>query len=175
MKNAIILLFILMFLSCGMETFVLQNGFSKAPINLKYYREKVSFDSALTKIIDTEAVYEEYSDRYSTIQIHDDYINFLRFYSNGCFSIFYSSKNKLEKNMFNPNYSGYRGYFYKKNKEIKFDKFGEINQMKEFGKLSGTITVKGDTVYMYTKKYNDTQIFIKTKTPKELLNFNADW
>lgn len=175
MKKYIVILVSLFTFSCGMKTFTLQNGFSKAPVNPSQYIEKMPFDNTLIKIIDTDAVYEEYSDNYSLIKKYDNYISFLRFYSNGCFSIFYSDKNRIEKSMFDPKKSGYRGYYNRINNEIRFDKFGEINQMREYGKLSGIINVKGDTLYVYTKKNNESQIFIKRKVAKELLDFNADW
>jgi len=139
-KSAIILISLLTF-SCGMKTFILQNGFSKAPINPSQYIERKTFDITLMKIIDTDAIYEEYSDKYTVIKKYDNYVSFLRFYSNGCFNIFYSDKNIVEKDMFDPKKSGYRGYYNRINSEIKFDKFGEINQMKAYGKLSGSCPV----------------------------------
>lgn len=182
MKKAISI-FLLLFISCGIKTSILENGFTKAPVNPRSYLDIEKFDVKLNKVIDTSCIYEQFNIDHNILSRLDKHVetniySVLRFYGNGCFNQFYLNRQRnqlLIKNNFNPSYSGYRGYYNKKDNEIRFDMFAPITQTKEIGKLSGIINVQGDTIYLITDKYREAEIFIKRKISGELLDFKADW
>ncbi|OXA98646.1 hypothetical protein [Flavobacterium pectinovorum] len=180
-KNIFILL--LLFISCGVKTYMLENGFTKVPVNATNYLEIEKFDLKLNKVIDTSCIYEQFNIEYKILSRLDKHVEtniygVLRFYGNGRFNQFYLNRERnqlLIKNNFNPSYSGYRGYYNKKDSDIRFDIFAPITQTKEIGKLSGIINVQGDTIYLITSKYREAEIFIKRKVSNELLDFRANW
>jgi hypothetical protein len=150
------------------------------PLHPRKYVDIKKFDNSLSKIIDTKAIYEEINLVYDDLSKSNtsSFYRVLRFYPNGCFNTFglyRKTDNILKDNIFNPRYNGYRGFYNKVNNEIIFDKFAGKNQSRDLGKFSGTITVKNDTLFMYTKELNIVRTFIKRELPYELIDYIADW
>ena len=131
--------------------------------------------------IDTSVVYEEY-DRDKNVVMSFDKCTACRgyriykFYSNGCLNMFFVDRNSiLPISEFNPLYTGYRGVYYIENNKTRFDLFAEIDQRQHTGKLKGTLTFSGDTMYLKRDDLNYTEIYIKRKLPLEYFTYKANW
>lgn len=182
-KNILILL-AFCFVSCGIKTYRLKNGFTKVPIHPITNLDIEKFDLELNTIIDTNCIYEKWDSNYKILARLDHHqetniYGVLKFYSNGRFNEFYLNRERnqlLKKENFDPAYSGYRGYYNKKEDQIQFELFAPVTQEREIGKLSGILNIQGDTIYMVTNNYREKlEIFIKRKIPNELLGFKAEW
>jgi len=189
LKKHIIAISLVVFNSCGIKTSVLRNGITRVAINEKVYKNKSKFKESILKEIDTLVIYEEYNRvSYTGLQSHivnmvarkNDYHNSFysvyRFYNNGCFNVFILNKeNKLlKKELFDPNYAGYRGVYYHEKKQIKGDRITQVSGIGTMGKITETFEFKGDTLFIRRKnKWN--YIYIKRKIPAELLNREAKW
>ncbi|MFB9080313.1 hypothetical protein ACFFLS_11530 [Flavobacterium procerum] len=182
MKKAFFLS-LLFFVSCGVKTYLLNNGHTKAPVKPLIDLNIENFDSNLNKAIDTNCIYEQFNQNYKVLFRLDNHIEtniyaVLKFYPNGHFNKFYLHRERnqlLKKENFDPSYSGYRGYYNKKDGEIRFNLYAPVTQEREIGKLSGILNIQGDTIYVVTDCYKEAEIFIKRKIPNELLDFKAKW
>ena len=183
-KRVYIYIFMLAFSSCGIKTFYLEDSKTfKVPRNPRKYIKNIPFNDSLKNIINTNYIYEEFNEQLnlpSRLSKGESakYYSVLRFYPNGCLNIFLLNKEResiLTKNIFNPKYNGYRGFYNKINNQITFEKFVEINGLGELGKLSGTISIKNDTLFLYTKKNNETKVYIKRELNEQMLNYIGDW
>ncbi len=99
-----------------------------------------------------------------------------RFYGNGCFNWFALDRNiqTLDREMFDPSFTGWRGIIYKKDDKIKGDLITQVSGMGAVGTITNTFEFNGDTLFIYSKNRLK-HIFIKRKIPKELLDFKAEW
>jgi hypothetical protein len=191
MRNNLIILFVLISTSsCGIKTFKLKNGYSKAAINEKVYKNKKYFEKSTLKDIDTQIIYEEYN---TTFYNGNKPVNALareiyenphtsygiyKFYDNGNFNLFILNREEpeLKSNMFNPEFTGWRGVLYSENGAIKGDLITQVSGMGSIGIIKQTFEFKGDTLLIerignsFGKK-----IYIKRKVPIKLLKNNAEW
>lgn len=148
-------LIILFFTTCRLKTFILQDNITKVPIDTSVYKNKVKFDSTLLNVIETDIVYEEYSTERNSLCRTDnhfdtEYFGVYRFYPNGCLNYFVLTRDDIiDTNTFNPQVRGYRGLYYKEKGKIHFDLYAESNELGHIGRLTGTLTVSGDTLYEY--------------------------
>jgi hypothetical protein len=188
MKRQLILT-LLIFAGCT-QTTILKNGFSKAPVNPKVFKNKVYFDNSIMTQIDTTVIYEEYNTNYyeglekqPNVLARHNYKNpnttygVYRFYGNGCYNLFHLDRNKpeLTKEMFDPTYTGWRGVLYKKKNQLLGDIFTQVGQMRwQLGKQTDIFTFKGDTLFVEVKNAHKT-IYIKRYIDSKLLDHNADW
>lgn len=173
--------------SC-IQTTILKNGYQKVPTNPKVYKNRIYFDNSILNQVDTTVIYEQYN---TSFYIGNKPVNVLsrlnyqdpntfyavyRFYGNGCFNLFYLDREKrvLTKEMFDPNYTGWRGVLYKHGDKIKGDLITQVSGMGAIGVVTETFQFKGDTVFVHAKDRWD-YIFVKRKIPNELLDFQAEW
>jgi len=165
-----------------MKTVTLQNGRTKVPAKSDVYKNKDKFHKSLLTLIDTAVVYEEFNKQYNILQRLDNHIETsfygcYRFYPDGRLNYFVLNRNKpSDLNDFNPEYRGYRGVYYSENDKIRFDLFAEIDDMQNIGKITGTLIIKGDTLYVMRdvdKRYID--IYIKRELPPGYLDYKANW
>ncbi|PQJ69675.1 hypothetical protein [Polaribacter butkevichii] len=189
-KNLIILFVLATTISCGIKTFKLKNGYSRAAINEKVYKNKKHFEKGVLKDIDTQIIYEEYN---TTFYSGDKPINVLarknyenphtsyevyKFYENGNFNLFILNRenSELKSNMFDPEFTGWRGVLYSKNGEIKGDLITQVSGMGNVGIIKQTFEFRGDSL-LINRKGNSfgKRIYIKRKIPIELLKNNAEW
>ena len=171
-----------------MKTYKLLDRVTDVPINISAYKNKEKFNPTLLKVIDTSVVYEEF-DAAKKMRVSLDYCTSCRgysiykFYSNGCFNVFFFNRNSaLPVNEFNPFYSGYRGVYYTNENKIQFDLFAEIDQRQHTGKITGTLSFRGDTLFV---KQNDIrglnattypiEVYVKKKLPIEYFIYKANW
>ncbi|WP_431164496.1 hypothetical protein [Tenacibaculum halocynthiae] len=191
LKKHLLLIFLaILFVGCGLKTYKLKNGYSKAATNKKVYSNKVKFNESLLKNIDTTVIYEEFNTvsyfglEATNVNIvarknyRDPYTNYevYRFYKNGLFNLFILNRNDsiLQKEMFDPLYTGWRGVLYKEKEELKGDLITQVSGTGTIGKITINFQFKGDTLFVSRKnKWND--IYIKRKIPTELLNHKAEW
>ena len=140
--------------------------------------------------IDTTLIYEEFNNNYyegfqkqENVLARYNYNNpntiydVYRFYGNGCYCIFLLDRNKpvLTKEMFDPNYTGWRGVLYKEKNKIMGDLFTQIGQMSwELGKEKSKFSIKGDTLIVKVKS-QPPRIYLKRQIDKKLLEPRADW
>lgn len=175
-------------LSCNMKIYKLKDKITDVPLEPIVYKNKLKFTTSLFNTIDTGFVYEEYdtdkkipmsSDKCTSCRGYSIY----KFYSNGCLNLFYFDRSSLLPiSEFDPLYTGYRGVYYLENGKIRFDLFAEIDEWQKTGKITGTLTFSGDTLYV---KRDDkkginaisypTRIYIKRKLPPEYFVFKANW
>jgi hypothetical protein len=192
-KNLLILsniaiAFVLMVVACNMKTYELLDGSSRVPQNKNVYKNKLKFNASLLRLIDTNAVYEEYDTEYKTLKRLDtrngrSVYKAYRFYSNGdlnCFGLYRGEE--LRKEQLDPAYKGYRGVYYSELGKIRYDLFAEIDQLQHIGKISGTITISGDTLLLkrddvrgLNKMIYPLETYIKRKLPPEFLHHKANW
>ena len=165
-----------------MKTYKLQNEITKVPFDKSVYKNKAKFNKELLRIVDTTVVYEEFSVKYNKLTRLDNHIEnrfygVYRFYSNGCFNLFYLDRELNESvHDFNPYYSGYRGVYYEEQTSIKSDLFSIANDWGWTGKLNQTLTFVGDTLYVRDDKpRSNTYKYVKRKVPFAYLNYKADW
>lgn len=184
-----IALTILQLLGCGIETYLLNDSITLVPMNSEVYKNRESFNSKILSNIDTNVIYEEYNVVDGVLSRNDTQRKPLlyaayRFYSNGNFNLFVFDKDSvIEKNEVNPYFRGYRGVYYLKNDSIiRYDLFAPIDERRNIGKISGTFSFVGDTLYEQRDpskgiiKINYPQeVYIKRELPPEYLNYNADW
>jgi len=165
-----------------MKTITLQNGRTKVPAKNNAYKNKMKSDNSLLKIVDINVVYEKFNKHYNVLQRLDTNVEtkvygVYRFYPNGKFNKFFIDKRDVfNKNDFNPRYNGYRGVYYWDKNQIRYDLFAESNELGWIGKLTGTFTFSGDTLYVkrdVDKTHID--IYIKRKLPPSYLDHKADW
>lgn len=181
-------LFILV-LSCNIKSYTLLNKVTTVSKNVSVYKNKSKFVSALLlKEIDTSVVYEEYNLDKNILMRLDPCIecrvySVYKFYPNGCFNAFYLNRDKILSAMeFNPLYGGKRGVYYSENNKIKYDLFAEIDEHQHLGKISGTLSFMGDTMYLkrddvkgIDKTDYPKRIFLKRKLPPEYFVYKVNW
>lgn len=177
-------------ISCGIKTYKLKNGYSKAAIDKMVYRNKKYFNKNILKKIDTLVIYEEYnSTHYSgaasisvlareNYQNVDTYYGVYKFYDNGNFNLFFLNRERplLENNMFDPEYTGWRGVLYFEDNVIKGDLITQVTGMGEIGIVKQIFEFYGDTLIVKEEKSkSENEIYIKRKIPIELLKNKANW
>jgi hypothetical protein len=172
-----------------MKVYTLLDKVTDVPKSNAVYKNKSKFTSTLLGIVDTGVVYEEFDPNYNILTRLDNHIEnnnlyrLFRFYPNGCFNRFTINKDKnLDVIFFDPNYAGYRGVYYADNSKIRYDFFAGIDQRQHTGKITGTLTFSGDTLYVKRddrKGLNatdySTEIYIKRKLPPEYFQYKANW
>lgn len=189
-KNIFILLVLLSTTSCVIKTYNLKNGYSKAAIDQKVYQNKKYFEKSILKKIDTLAIYEEYNTTYYSgdkpvnVLARENYENphtsygVYKFYGNGNFNLFILDRDKplLKSEMFDPEYTGWRGVLYSENNMIKGDLITQVTGMGAIGTIKQTFEFYGDTLIVNKKgdRFRN-EIYIKRKIPIELLKNNAKW
>jgi hypothetical protein len=172
------------------RTMVLKNGYSKAPVNPKVFKNRVYFDKSILAQIDTTVIYEEYDDNYyegfekqPNVLARFNYkdprtiYSVYKFYGNGCYSHFSLDRNKpvLTTEMFDPNYTGWRGVLYKKKNKILGDVFTQTGQIGwQLGKQTEEFRFNGDTLTVELKNVHK-YVYIKRHIDPTLLEHNADW
>lgn len=165
-----------------MKTFTLPNGITRVPTKTEIYENQGKFNKSLLDVIDTDVIYESF-DKYRNIperletQSGRNVYSAFRFYQDGRLNKFILDSNKpLELNDFNPKLTGYRGVYYSEKGKIRYDLFAPSNELRWIGKLTGTFTFSGDTLYVRrdeTKKEVD--IYIKRELPPGYLDYKAYW
>jgi hypothetical protein len=163
----------LLFLVGCMKTMTLENGKSKVPIKSEVYKNRSKFDRSLLSIVDTSVVYKYCWINGKTSNIYGVY----RFYPEGQFNEFIINGNRRSgERDFDPKFNGYRGVYYLENNRIRYDEFGPVTQNRRTGKLTGTFSFKGDTLFVIQD--TDTRlvhIYLKHELPPECMQFKADW
>ena len=161
------------------QTSILKNGYQKVPTNPKVYRNRIYFDKSILSQIDTAVLYEEYN---TSFYVDDKRVKELsrlndqnpgttyaayRFYGNGCFNLFHLDREKqiLTKEMFDPNFTGWRGVLYRQDGKIKGDLLTQVSGMGAIGVVTETFQFKGDTVFVHAKNRWGLY-FYKKKNPK---------
>lgn len=175
-------------MSCSMKIYTLLDKVTDVPKSNDVYKNKSKFTSTLLSIVDTGVVYEEFDKNKNMLMRLDDCTacrgyTIYKFYSNGYFNRFYFERNSaLPIGEFDPLYTGYRGVYYSENNKVKYDFFAGIDQRQHTGKITGTLTFRGDTLYVKRddrKGLNatdySTTIYIKRKLPPEYFVYKADW
>ena len=172
-----------------MKVYTLLDKVTDVPKKNEVYKNKEKFNVSILNIIDTAVVYEELNTDKNLLErlvncngCHRKYLMY-KFYPNGCFNVFsFRKDSSLSVNEFNPNYTGHRGVYYTENNKIKYDYFAGIDQRQHTGKITGTIRINGDTLYVKDddRKGIDattysTEIYIKRKLPPEYFVYKADW
>lgn len=188
-RQSLYTLVVFLLLSCNMKTYKLLNKRTKVPVDATAYNNKSKFNSLLLNNVDTSVIYEEFDTRYNILKRLDNHIessiyNVYKFYPNGCINNFYLDRRNepIPINELNPLFTGYRGVYYSENNKIRYDLFAEIDQRQHTGKITGTLTFSGDTLYVKRddrKGLNatdySTEIYIKRKLPPEYFVYKADW
>jgi hypothetical protein len=187
-KNLIIFS-VMLLLSCNMKVYTLLDNITVVPKNIKVYENKVKFSLLMLNSIDTAVVYEELNVDKNLLErlincndCHRKYLGY-KFYPNGYFNVFSIWKDSLlSVSKFNPNYSGIRGVYYLEKNQIRYDYFSAIDQRYNIGKITGTLTFSGDTLYVKrdNRKGIDAtsypmRIFIKKKLPPEYFVYKVNW
>ena len=158
------------------------------PTNSKVYRNRIYFNHSILTNIDTAVIYEEFNTSFYisnnpvNVLARNNYQNYYtlysvyRFYGNGCFNLFILDRDKptLDKEMFDPTFTGWRGVFYRKTDKINGDLITQVTGAGSIGTITETFEFKGDTLLVHDRDRLK-HIFIKRHIPKELLSFNADW
>lgn len=187
MKKAAFLL-ILICASCGLRTITLDNGHTKVAVNPQVYHNRDKFSPDILKKIDTTVIYEEYTESYyigmarvsfkdvarknpdSPSKIYGAY----KFYNNGNFNYFIlDDRNELNKEMFNPEFTGLRGVLFKKDNEIHGDLITKVSDIGRIGILNEKLFFKGDTLIVRGK--GSTNKYIKRQLPAGFLSYSAKW
>jgi|GEM_PF-1352928 len=189
-KKSILILVLISTISCGIKTYKLKNGYSKAAIDQKVYQNKKYFDRRILNRIDTLVVYEEYNTTYYSgdkpvnALARENYENVnsiygvYKFYGNGNFNLFMLDRNEplLESTMFDPEYTGWRGVLYSEHNAIKGDLITQVTGMGEIGIRKQTFEFYGDTLIVNRNGNRfGNEIYIKRRIPVELLKSNAKW
>lgn len=181
-RNNLLLVLTFVLISSCLKTITLQNERTPVPAKSDVYKNKTKFEKSLLRVVDTNVIYEFFNQSYNVLQRLDTNIEtrtygVYRFYPDGALNFFSLNRDKpLDSIYFNPKYNGYRGVYYLENKKIRYDLFAEINGWGWIGRLSGTLTFIGDTLYVkrdYSTMYID--IYIKRKLPDGYLDYKADW
>jgi hypothetical protein len=171
-----------------MKALLLIDKITPVPKNISVYKNKIKFSSSLLSKVDTTVVYEEFDRDRNILMRADNCIScrgysIYKFYPNGCFNAFFFGRNStLPVNEFDPLYTGYRGVYYTENNKIRFDLFAEIDERQHIGKITGTLTFSGDTLYVKqddrkgidAMKY-PTEIYVKRKLSPEYFVYKANW
>jgi hypothetical protein len=186
---------LLILLSSCIKTKLLKNGRSRAPLNPKLFKNRIYFEESLLEGIDTKAIYEEYTTDYYTGNNEDGFVKekdvlarlnyknpdkfygVYRFYTNGCYSLFFLNRDSiLTKQMFDPEYHGWRGVVYKKKNKRLGDLFTQVGQMPgQLGIQTQTISIKGDTLVIEENIGRFRHLYIKRELPSDLLEHKANW
>jgi hypothetical protein len=179
----------LVLVSCNMKEYTLLDKVTSVPKDSEVYKNREKFNSVILNTIDTAVVYEELNidknilERLITCNgCHRKYLVY-KFYPNGCFNVFsFWKDSSLSVIKFNPDYSGSRGVYYLENNKIRYDYFSAINQQYNMGRITGSLTVVGDTLYIKRddRKGIDAErypphIYIKRKIPAEYFVFKPSW
>lgn len=189
LKNLIFTLMLFCITACA-PTVVLKNGFTKVPARPDFFKNKIYFDQSVLSKIDTDVIYEQFDDNYYTnytkqedtlARLNDKSVyhgyTVYRFYSNGCFNAFYLRKDKpeLEKDMFDPDLSGWRGVLYKKKNRILGDTFTQLSGVRwVLGIKTQEFRFSGDTLYVYFDKIHK-HTYLKRVIDTHLLKHEANW
>ncbi|MFY9242118.1 MAG: hypothetical protein WAO74_03740 [Polaribacter sp.] len=189
-KNLIILFFLITTISCGIKTFKLKNGYSRAAINERVYKNKKYFEKSILRDIETQIIYEEYNKTFykgnkpinvlarKNYENPYSYYQVYKFYDNGNFNLFILNRKEpeLKSNMFDPEFTGWRGVLYSENNKIKGDLITQISGTGTIGVIKQTFEFKGDTLFIDRKGNSfEKRVYIKRKVPIELLKNNAEW
>lgn len=189
MKKLFPILFLTLLTGC-LQTTVLKNGYSQAPVNPKVFQNKASFDKSILAQIDTTVIYEEFLTVYYNGSVQQQNIlarnnhnnrntiyGVYRFYGNGNYNLFHLDRNDtiLTQNMFDPAYTGWRGVLYLKKGKITGDLITQTGQLGwQIGKQTQEFTVHGDTLYV-TAKNRYHYVYIKRSINPELLKQHSNW
>ncbi len=187
-KKSVVLLIVLVLAGC-VKTLTLKNGYQKAPVSAKVFKNRVYFDPVILKQMDTASIYEQFeTDYYEGEEKQPNVLARLnykdpntiygvyRFYSSGQFNLFFLDRNipDLTTEMFDPNYAGWRGVLYRK-KRVKGDLFTQVGpQSWQLGVQTYNFDFNGDTLIVElpnkTKEY-----YIKRMMDPHLLKHSAGW
>ncbi|OQP38900.1 hypothetical protein A4H97_19550 [Niastella yeongjuensis] len=176
-------------MSCARTT-ILKDGYSKAPVNPKVFKNRVYFDKSILTQVDTTVIYELYNDnfyvgfekqpdvlaRFNYKDVNTIY-GVYRFYGNGCFSLFHLDRKKpeLTSQFFDPAYTGWRGVLYKKKNKILGDEFTQVGPNSwQLGKQIQEFIFNGDTLIVDFKNVHK-YTYIKRHIEPKLLEHKADW
>ena len=191
MKNfkKFILIFFLFLTGC-LKTTTLKNGYQKASVNPKVFKNRIYFEKSIFSQIDTTVIYEQYDDNYyegfvkqenTLARFNYKNLNTIyavyRFYGNGNYSLFHLDRNNatLTGEMFNPDFTGWRGVLYVREHKILGDLVTQVGQMSwEIGIEKQEFTVKGDTLFI-ERKHTQRLVYVKRQVNPELLQQHADW
>jgi len=187
-KRFLFLAIALVLMSCNMKVYTLLDKIIDVPKNAEAYKNKLKFKATILNIIDTAVVYEEFDNEKKILKRLDQCTacrgyTIYKFYPNGCFNMFYFSRNSTLPTMeFDPQHTGYRGVYYTENGKIKYDLYAEIDDRQHTGKITGTLTISGDTLYVKrdNRKGIDAtsypaRIYIKRQLPPEYFVYQANW
>ncbi len=183
-SKVIVLCFFIMFVfTACIQTLVLKDGKTRVPLKKTVYRNLKYFDKSALNYIDTNVIYEEYDDyrkklkRLIIDQGTPNHYSAIKFYSNGRLCLFSISKrNGFDSIALDPSYEGSRGIYYSNDKVLCYDLFTQIYGDGHFGKISGALAFKMDTLLDIRDFRKDRiRYFIKRKISPEYLKFKSTW
>lgn len=188
--NRLMLLSVLLTFAACAKTILLKNGYTQAPANPNFFKNRILFEQSMLAGIDTTVIYEELEDNYyqglekqPTMLARHNYKNpntiygVYRFYGNGCYNYFSLDRNKpeLTSELFDLTNNGWRGVLYTKHNQLKGDLFTQTGQMAwQLGKQKELFTFKDDTLIVELKNVH-TSRYIKRHIDPKFLEHRADW
>jgi hypothetical protein len=164
------------------QSVTLKNGKTKVPADNKVFEGLGSSEISQFYNIKTDCIYEAFNKKENILHRLDNHIetgiySVYRFYPHGRFNIFFIDRDfPLEENSLNPHYSGKRGVCYYYKNDLRYELYAEKNQWGWLGKLTGTLTFKGDTLFVKRDESpNEIKVYIKRELPFAFLDYQAEW
>lgn len=149
-RNPIFFLLLLVAVSCGPRSVVLQDGRWLAPASNAVFRHWSEWDPSITREIDTAALYESVDETDGSrerLGSGDGYFSVLRLYGNGRLVVFYKDASKtLSARDLDSSFSGDRGILYRKAGAIRGEIFTQTNGIGQHGVIPMAVTPRGDTL-----------------------------
>jgi hypothetical protein len=183
---------LIIFASCGLKTYNLNDGIYKAAKNPRVYKNKLQFNSSILNFLDTMAIYEEiytisYVDKspfnprkkeYLSTTYPESFKGVYRFYSNGCYNLFIikNGETNFTNQMFDSKWTGWRGVYYlDKQNRIIGDLITQISGGGEIGISKDVLEFRKDTLFVTPFKANTKNVYLRKTMSFEILNSKAEW
>jgi hypothetical protein len=153
----------------------------KIPVDKQFFRNKINVSSI--ENIDYNAIYiKAYYVGYNN-ELFDsrdkkhNFIDGLRFYENGCVNSFIlvNVGDFTDLLPLNPAVTGYRGVSYKSKNKQMFAMLVPVTEYRRYGIKKYEISLKGDSLFVYDKRFHSHYIYLKQELSEENLKFKADW
>lgn len=181
------MLFILAECGCTQKLRILTDGTTRVTDNFRYYKNISKFNTEILSEVDTSIVYKEVafiqdidssmfglnkSKRYrTTYLVNNNKRQYFRFYSNGFVNSFINfDKEEINLRNFNPDSSGFRGVFYRKNSgRITIELFQPVTGYGRYGINRMYLTFSGDSMFVKNDKSTiSSTVFVKMKMSEDL-------
>lgn len=183
-------MFFTLLVSCTVKTRYLNNNRTRVPLDNSVFSHRPPYNFVLSSMIDTTAIYEEYSidqdisERLNNQSLDRKKYSVLKFYANGCFNLFSFNKGEKYPGLIemDPEFSGLRGIYYYNNGQVFMELYTSVDEFQNMGSSKSILRISGDTLFQRLERSRNkkpanlyTMVYVKRRLPEEYFKYRASW